>query len=360
MSVDLLSREMSSLNINFCSLESEKKVLNVHKDDVHALLKMKECFYSGSKDGTLASWNFEGVKIKDVTKSYTGDYRKWVTALSSCGESDYVAGYRDGVIEFYNDKDQLIKSISNITQGLSLGRVGFSKANGYVCKDRNQERITCLSDATEFQGRKKFFVGTPASFKLVDYETGRLEISQKIHANDWIYCINPLPQKRLAVVVGASLDIWSFHRNEECWKLQSNIVVETPNLKGHQRAFISSLQPLFESRQMAYTDFQGGVKVVDLETSCELRSFSEHRGRVWHVVALSPQVLASGADDKIVKIWDIRSSQSVLNFKRHPGRVSQLLTKTPLSFIAASCPDDVVSSFDKAEFTLRDLRRNNA
>ena len=96
--------------------------------------------------------------------------------------------------------------------------------------------------------------------------------------------------------------------------------------------------------------------MVDIETGKLFRRYSEHQGRAWHVIELQPFLLASGADDRLVKIWDSRSKKSALTLGNHPGRVSQLLSINNTTFIAASCPDNVRESVNKAEFTIRDSR----
>lgn len=352
-----LTEQMGRMRISPWKMISEVKIANVHQDDIHALLKRNECFYSGSKDGTIACWDLEGKKVRDITTFARRDYTRWVTALSTCGAAGYVAGFRNGDLDLYNDKDLILDTIRYMPDGRSQGRHGFSNANGYICKDRNQQRITCLTDYTGEDGKKKFFLGAPSAFELIDFATSEVIAHQKVHANDWIYCITPLAQRRLAIVVGATLEIWK--PSQEGWEADKTLIHESSESKRHQRPLISSVQPLDNLAKMAFTDFQGAVKVVDIETGKLMRLFSEHEGRAWHIVSLTPALLASGADDRTVKIWDARMDASVLTFSRHPGRVSQLLVRKDLSFIAASCPDDVKNSVNKAEFTLRDLRKNN-
>lgn len=354
-----LTNQMGRMQLATWKEESVKKSLNVHRDDVHALLKAQNHFYSGSKDGTVQCWDFEGKKVKDITGFKSIDYRRWVTAMASCGKESFVVGYRDGLVELYNQNGDLTNSIQ--PQGNSQGQHGFSKANGYVCKDRNQDRVTCLTDYTDYFGKRSFFIGLPSSFKLVDHETGNTIVSQKIHANDWVYCVNPIAVDRLSIVIGSTLDIWNRNKDDTSWDYATTLVKEvvqgSSSSKELQRPHISSVQPLENATILALTDFKGDVKVVDIETGKLFRRFSEHQGRAWHVIELQPFLLASGADDRLVKIWDSRSRKSVLTLGNHPGRVSQLLSINNTTFIAASCPDNVRESVNKAEFTIRDLRK---
>lgn len=356
MSVNTLTNQMDAMRLSSWKLAAEVKIPNVHQDDIHGLLKRADCFYSGSKDGTIARWDLECKKVKDVTPFERRDYTRWVTALSTCGPDSYVAGFRNGELDLYNDRDELVETIQYMPEGKSQGRHGFSKANGYVCKDRNQLRITCLTDYSQ-DGEKTFFVGAPSAFELIDFKSQSVLAHQKIHANDWVYCITPLAQKRLSIVVGATLEVWKPKSDAIGWDADTTLIREAPGPGGHQRPLISCVLPLDNSSRLAFTDFVGAVKVVDIQSGKLVRSFLEHEGRVWSVVELSCGVLASGADDRKVKIWDARMDKSALTFQHHPGRVSQLLLRKESSFIAASCPDNIKNSAFKAEFTIRDLRK---
>lgn len=100
--------------------------------------------------------------------------------------------------------------------------------------------------------------------------------------------------------------MWKPREKEAGWELEKTLIEETPGPRGHQRPLISSLLPLDDSARIALTDFQGAVKVVDVETGKVFRTFREHVGRAWNVIALENSTIASGADDRTVKIWDAR------------------------------------------------------
>jgi WD40 repeat protein len=72
---------------------------------------------------------------------------------------------------------------------------------------------------------------------------------------------------------------------------------------------------------------------------------------------LSPQILASSADDRTIKIWDVRQPSSTLTIAGNPGRVSSLLRLSETILISGSCPDDVFASEEKASITFWDIRK---
>jgi len=72
---------------------------------------------------------------------------------------------------------------------------------------------------------------------------------------------------------------------------------------------------------------------------------------------LKPQILASSADDKTIKIWDIRMKRSAMTITGNPGRVSSLIRLSETILISGSCPDKVFKSKEKASITFWDIRK---
>jgi WD40 repeat protein len=68
---------------------------------------------------------------------------------------------------------------------------------------------------------------------------------------------------------------------------------------------------------------QSAVRLWDLKTLKELRSFEWHKGGGVLAVASSPdgRNLATGRDDGIVKLWDVSTGQETVTFKGHTGRI---------------------------------------
>jgi WD40 repeat protein len=94
-----------------------------------------------------------------------------------------------------------------------------------------------------------------------------------------------------------------------------------------------------------------------MQAQREVKSFTEHQGRVWSVINLKDTLFASSADDKTIKIWDSRKEHSIFTLKGNPGRVSSMLRIDENTFISGSCPDNIEDSSEKACIRFWDMRR---
>ncbi|KAH6805126.1 hypothetical protein C2S51_029957 [Perilla frutescens var. frutescens] len=70
---------------------------------------------------------------------------------------------------------------------------------------------------------------------------------------------------------------------------------------------------------LASTDYDGIVKLWDASTGQEFSQFVEHSQRAWSVdfSRVDPTKLASGSDDRLVKIWSINDKNSSCTIRNH-------------------------------------------
>jgi WD40 repeat protein/serine/threonine protein kinase len=95
-------------------------------------------------------------------------------------------------------------------------------------------------------------------------------------------------------------------------------------LKGHTDR-VTSVVYSRDGKRLASGSEDKTVKVWDVQTGQELLTFRGHTGGVWYV-AFSPdgQRLASASGDKTVKVWDAQTGQELLTFKGHTGDVESV------------------------------------
>lgn len=317
-------------------------IANAHQDDVHGLIRISPtCFASGSKDGSLKVWDLSGRLISIVNETVKIDYRRWITALTPIPGNRFLSGTRDGSINMHDE-------VGNITETF------LHAPNSPIasCKERNQNRITCLAASSANQ----IFIGTPTGFTHYDPKEKKEQSTCQTSARDWVYCIHPLNDNQVLAATGTELEIWESNRSHWTKKTVVQSQKEEPRTTS-QRPFISAIEPVTSYPHIfAVAVFDGSVRVRDITTGKELKKFKEHEGRVWSVVNINRGVLASCADDATVKIWDARQKKSVLTLTGFPGRVSALLPLENYRLITASCPDNVKNSPNKAELSFWDLR----
>ncbi len=336
------------------------QLLNVHDDDVHALCKIERSgrtfLISGSKDCTVRSheWTESGRKPagRILAEPRERKYQCWITALDAFSDGSWVAASRNGFLR-----------CCDLTARKSY-YIGFpfspTSTHAYAYKDRNQNRIMsvfCLnkrSDLTQFH----CLIGYPESFCQFDLTTQRVVRTFNFHASQWVYGFCPIRPTLIAVIHGTNLSVLS--ETGESWEIATRLVQGARVPSGTQVPFISSIFPMLDVSAVvstvALSYFGGRTEVRDVERGRIIHSAHEHTGRVWQSLPFIPNCYASCADDQTIKIWDIRLPESVSTSDRHPGRVSALCFLSSSSFVAASCPDDLASTTERAAFYHYDLR----
>lgn len=345
--VDGLVRRFNKL-----SLAQPTLTLNAHTDDIHGLLNISPgIFASGSKDTTVKLWNIREKKKYTLTVDYEKlGYEYWVTALAKVNDKCFARGTRAGHITIWDLDGNELNSFAYTPSKASK--------NETHAKERNKQRINVIAQNT-FGDPNTFFTGTPKYLQQWDATTGKMCKSWKAHENDWVYCIEPLSPDKMIVVTGSQMDIWD---NIYAKRVSTSpLIAEKRQAK--QRRHISAIVRLESNPDLlGCALFDTTVRVVDMQNQKVLRIYKEHnpkriegKDRVWSVIELQPNVVASCADDATIKIWDLRAKKSVMTLGGNPGRVSCLLKINPNQFLSASCPDDVFESEEKATISFWDM-----
>jgi len=129
------------------------------------------------------------------------------------------------------------------------------------------------------------------------------------------------------------------------------------------RTHISSMSRLpTDEGKLAYSCFEnkhgkGPIRIVDLQRRAIIFDGQEHLGRSWEVTFPSPNILASGADDGLIKLWDTRlAAKSQCTLPKLNGRISCLVSPKENLVLSGHCHDRPRTSQDKGCITLWDLR----
>jgi len=324
-------------------------VRNAHDDDIHAILPLQDGFVTGSKDGCLRKWSFEGRLLKRVYESYRVNYIQWITALGALDKNSWLSGTRDGLIDQWTARGVWEKSLA----------APDKQAKKYFCKERNLERILCFLPTGNKGG---FFCGRPTQFSR---HAASGEISKRfiMNDNDWVYAMRPLKERDLLVITGPELAYLRYVEKKD--EYQRTVLIsekDEPQEKDRSRLFISAMTPL-EANAAHYglAFFNGSVKVYDVACQKLVWQAQEHKDRVWTVENISPSVCASCADDGLIKLWDLRTSKksilSITDNQKYKARVSVLLKIGDNKFVSGSCPDAVFNVPEKAQISFWDLRK---
>ena len=306
---------------------------NLHRDDIHGIIQLGNSeLVSGSKDGSLVKIDPDGKKLRSFQPMYPSgmpDYNRWVTSIARLSSSLWLHGTRDGKVCLWENK-------------MRCRRIWDCPIDAHhISKIRNFHRIMCFGTPFKKDAAPlSFFVGQATKFSLKNMDPKIPSRDFVASENDWIYAIHPMSEQKMLVVTGPNLFVWSF---ENTWKPSYPLVQEgtVSTTEYRQRPYISSVIELASHAHLiACTFFGGAVAVLDTETKKFVHCWGEHRGRVWSVVQLplSPSLLATSADDKVIKLWDIRQPRCIFTSMEHVGRVSSLLAHADMLF-AATCPN---------------------
>lgn len=329
------------------SVSAIKKLAPVHQDDIHGLIPIKNGFVSGSKDQTLKVWGQDGTLACDLQPSVQRGYKYWITALAPFSNDLWASGTRDGEITIWDTKGQEVST-------LQYQPSAHSKQN-QISKDRNKQRINCITELRKTDKQHLFYTGTPRFVQLWDGVSGKMVTYHEASQNDWVYCIDATDPNKLIVVIGSDVQIWDM--NNITLKNKADLIEE--DLAGKkQRPFISSILRMpQDQKKLATVDFQGALSVVDMTSQKCLLKYQEHVGRVWNVIEAPENLLATCADDRSIKLWDVRCQKSVCTLSKNPGRVSALLKIADDTLLSGSCPDNPYTSKEKASFTFWSIKQ---
>lgn len=332
-----------------------KVVKNVHRDDIHALIKLSDrTFISGSKDGCLKKWDFNGTLKKNVYLNPVINYKSWITALTPVNESYWLSGTRDGYVHQWNSAGKQIREL----------KVSPCFEGQHQCKERNENRVNSLSllPTEDNSGQHVYFAGWPTQFTTHNLEKDARIRYTVTDPNDWVYGVHAISSTALLVITGPRLDHWVRSANSFDWKEKTHLVKPPEGDKLPRKThFISAITPLHASKQyFGLSVFDGSVRVYDLIAQKTIMNAREHTKRVWTIENITDSCFGSCGDDGLIKLWDIRtkgkSLKTLQDNQKEKARVSVLLMLEGHSLLSGSCPDNVKRSANKAQFSFWDVR----
>ncbi|OJV09339.1 MAG: hypothetical protein BGO14_03170 [Chlamydiales bacterium 38-26] len=363
----LLSKNLSSLHLNSANpsegglktdLRFSAKILghvtNAHWDDIHVLKLLSDgTFITGSKDNTLRKWDSNGKLVRVVLDVEPMDIesKNWITAMGILNDEYWVSGERNGRISLWNTAGDYVRDLKP--------RLPKQK---HISHAHNALRVNCFATGLNKQ-KPSFFIGFPTIFDEYNLIEDKTVSSTEASRNDWVYCIHPLNEKNLLTVTAGFLNIWD-QDSKGNWNRGKAYIREpkSANSPGalRNRHHITSLTPLsHSSTHFGIGAFDGSVKVVDISIPNDsiVNQWKEHKGKVWSIENIASQVIASGSDDGMIKLWDIRESKSVHTIKDPLGGVSTLLRLNENVLIAGSCSKTPLESNKGAQLTFYDIRK---
>lgn len=322
------------------------RIKNAHLDDIHGLIKLgHDSIVSGSKDSTVRIWNVQDRSHEEIGPGKRG-YASWITSLANLDDNHFAFGSRDGYLT-------IVDRTGDVLSSLKSSRTASSNSG---CKERNEERINCISAPSSDDIPSYLYVGKPQYLEIYDRTKQTFVRSIKAHIKDWVYAILPFNAQKVVVAVGSQLELWKMgNTSHSC-----DVLIPRLNFseKSPYKPFITHLCPLKDQPgTMAVAYFDGDFKIYSMESQTEKTFSDAHKGRIWSCLSFDANLLLTSADDKMVCLWDLRMKKTIAKITQFPGRVSSLLGLDERMFATASCPDDVFTSQNKAEIQFFDLRK---
>jgi len=328
---------------------------NAHEDDIHAFLRLSEERYvTGSKDNTIVEW--DGKKhariqtVKDVEPAMESQ-EQWIMCLEQINPGLYVSGTRNGVVDVWKMDGSHLKTIHVKTPRVP-----------HKSMEANARRVNCLA-ATLDPYVPGFYAGLPTQIDEVDVITSATTAYSTVHKNDWVFAIAPIDSDNLLCVVGPAID--HYRRAERRWEKVDTLFPEpealTVRIPGHrpkkQRAFIQTMvRSEGESDHYILARLNGRVEVVDINEKRVVAEWSEHKGRVWSAIPLTPQVIASSSEDKTIRIWDVRQRGAVHMIESRVGPINAMMKWDDHTLYAATSPDVKTPESCGAQIRVYDVR----
>ncbi len=342
-------------------LRRVKVVHNVHLDDIHSITRLHDqTFITGSKDGSLKKWKFDGTLARELYNPQAIDYKKWVTASAAINDKYWISGNREGAVHLWDNAGNCLKDLQ------AEPFVGDSD-HSPKCKERNANRVHCLTSFESYLGKPFFFAGWPKQFTVHSYDECRRLGYTFTSGNDWVYAIQPVDKRALLVITGCRLDMYTYDLQRRRWFHHHPLITEKERI--YPRPYLSAITPLRGNPgKYGLAVFDRSVRVIDIESSKITFSAEEHnpqhlelKDRVWTIENIRPHCFASCGDDGFIKLWDIRRAPksifTIRDNEEKPARVSILMQIDDNQLLSGSCPDDVRHTANKARFSFWDIRR---
>ena len=108
----------------------------------------------------------------------------------------------------------------------------------------------------------------------------------------------------------------------------------------------------FVSNELASTDYEGVMNVWDASTGNLLHEYEAHSKRIWSVdnCCADPALLATGSDDRFVKVWSTKSPSAIAQFDLKSNVCTVKWHPTSAHEIAIGAADHSVYVYDLRKY----------
>lgn len=323
-----------------------------HEDDIHDLaLLTSGNIVSGSKDNRVKIWDPKG-QLYQIAEDIDNGYNYWVNITESFENGCFATGSRDGLITIYDNDGNWIAQEQYLAS--------FRISSEFRCKPKNKNRINCITEVYADDHIIVFMTGTIGFVQkwVCNLKKGYIyqEKNRYISPEAWVSNITMLPNQKIAVAYGKNIEIWE--ETEDSFTTISK-VKSMDNYQYNDLLLVSAMT-LCNKNQLAASSMlgqAGAVEVFDIEKNQRIQNYKEHKNAVWTTAELASNVIASGSEDKLVKLWDIRKSKSLCTLPKANGRVPAILGLNYCTFVSASCPSDHINNKEQGTLTFWDVRK---
>jgi WD40 repeat protein len=226
----------------------------------------------------------------------------------------------------------------------------------------HEEKVYCVAFSPD--GKVLASASKDKTVKLWEIPSGQEISSFKEHSDD-VLCVNFSSNGKILASGGGGND-----KTIKIWYLAEKKV---HTLTGHSDWFggINSLAFSPDGKILASGSQDKTVKLWKLETGEEIYTLAGHSDDVCSV-AFSPngKILASSSKDKTIKLWSLKNRQSIYTFTGLDGAVYSVAFSPDSEILAAGCEDKNITLFpcanlskvdinvtkqDKSEFSISDI-----
>lgn len=336
-----------------------------HKDQVWSVK------FSPIKDNILASCSSdETFKLWDIEtgeciKTFYDTSPVYSIVFSPTDEQSLASCNEEGDIKLWNINERKPKNIlTEHTQ--RIWSLDFSPDGKLLASGSDDETVKVWEIATgklirDFKGSRahtnwlrsvSFYPednrnllasgGEDKSVKIWDVNTGECLKTLQGSANRvWAVAFSPQPNKEYSLIASGSDD-----QAVRLWKWDGKKGQCIRTLPGH-KGQVQSVNFSPNGKILASGSEDRSIKLWNVKTGEHLKTFEGHKDRV-RSVTFSPdgKVLASASDDRSIKLWDANTYECLKTLKGHTDRVRSVAFSPDGQILASAGEDKIVKLWD--------------
>ncbi|MFW9262264.1 NB-ARC domain-containing protein [Nostoc sp. CALU 546] len=316
---------------------------------------------SGSEDQTVKLWDVQTGKCLNTFQGHTS----WVRSVVFSPNGQILAsGSEDHTVKLWDvQTGKCLKTFQGHTSWIwsiafsPNGQIVASGSEDQTVKLWNVETGKCFKNLQENKSWVRSVAFSPdgqilasgnedQTVKLWDVETGKCVNTLSGHSSRiWSVAFHPHGQ----IIASGSDD-----QTVKLWNVQTGKCCKT--LTGHSSRIWSVAfspipsSPCLESgvgRILASGSEDKTVKLWDVQTGKCFKTLQGHTRWIWSV-AFSPdgQTLASGSDDQTVKLWDVQTGECLKTLTEHKSWVRSVAFSHNGQILASGSDEQIVKLWD--------------